>query len=93
MELADRVAVVTGGARGIGRALVEAFVAEGARAVFVVDLDPADVDAAVAAIDGPVHGRSLDVADRDGTAEGVTHDTTALNTDGIEGLFDALDKK
>ncbi|MCB0970254.1 MAG: SDR family oxidoreductase [Acidimicrobiales bacterium] len=77
MELADRVAVVTGGARGIGRALVEAFVAEGARAVVVVDLDPADVDAAVAAIDGPVHGRSLDVADRDGTAALVEEVTAA----------------
>ena len=68
MELRDRVAVVTGGANGIGRALVEAFVAEGARAVVVVDLEPAEVEAAVAAIGEPAHGHALDVSDRAGVA-------------------------
>lgn len=39
MELTDKVVVVTGGANGIGRALCERFVAEGARGVAVVDRD------------------------------------------------------
>jgi NAD(P)-dependent dehydrogenase (short-subunit alcohol dehydrogenase family) len=47
MELRDKVVVVTGGASGIGRALCQRFVEEGARAVVVADLD-ADGAAAVA---------------------------------------------
>lgn len=39
-ELGGKVAVITGGANGIGRAMVEAFVAEGARVV-IADIDDA----------------------------------------------------
>ncbi len=39
MEIRDRIVVVTGGSSGIGAALAQRFVAEGARAVVVADLD------------------------------------------------------
>jgi NAD(P)-dependent dehydrogenase (short-subunit alcohol dehydrogenase family) len=46
VELKDKVVVITGGSGGIGRAMAKAFLAEGARAVMLADLDPAAVSAA-----------------------------------------------
>lgn len=46
MELKDKVVVITGGSGGIGRAMAKAFLAQGARAVMLADLDPAAVSAA-----------------------------------------------
>lgn len=40
-ELRDRVAIITGGARGIGRACVERFLEAGAAGVVIADLDAA----------------------------------------------------
>lgn len=52
MLLQDRVAVITGGAQGIGLAIAERFVAEGARVV-LGDIDAASGAAAVAQLGGP----------------------------------------
>ncbi len=61
MELKDRVAVVTGGTGGIGRAMAVAFLEEGARTVVLADLD-ADRVAEVAAELG-CEGIACDVTD------------------------------
>jgi NAD(P)-dependent dehydrogenase (short-subunit alcohol dehydrogenase family) len=52
MRLAGKVAVVTGGAQGIGAALCERFVREGAKAVVVADLNEAGAEAVAAKIGG-----------------------------------------
>lgn len=61
MEIRDRIAVVTGGASGIGRGLVERFAADGARHVVVVDRDEAGAKAVADRVGGT--GVGLDVSD------------------------------
>jgi NAD(P)-dependent dehydrogenase (short-subunit alcohol dehydrogenase family) len=73
MELADRVAVVTGGASGIGRALAWRLAEEGARGVVVADLDADGARAVAADIGARALGVACDVADETQVTAAVAH--------------------
>jgi 2-dehydro-3-deoxy-L-rhamnonate dehydrogenase (NAD+) len=62
IDLKDRVAIVTGGAQGIGRAVAERLAASGAR-VAIWDLDGKLADEAAAAIGPAASGLAIDVTD------------------------------
>ena len=63
MQLADKVAVITGAARGLGRAYAEALAAEGA-AIVAADLnDCTDTVAAVESAGGRAASSTVDVSD------------------------------
>lgn len=61
MELNNRVAVITGGSGGIGRAMAEAFLKEGAKGIVLADLDDATVQEA--AVQLGCKGFACDVTD------------------------------
>jgi NAD(P)-dependent dehydrogenase (short-subunit alcohol dehydrogenase family) len=70
MRLTERVAIVTGGARGIGAGIAQCLAEEGAR-VAVLDIDAAEADRTAAGL-GPQHlGVGADVSDEAGAAAAV----------------------
>jgi NAD(P)-dependent dehydrogenase (short-subunit alcohol dehydrogenase family) len=71
-ELHGKVAIVTGGARGIGRAISQVFVDEGAR-VLIADIDEATAETTAAELgDAAAHLRT-DVADPDSVQAAIDH--------------------
>ena len=83
MRLLDRVALVTGGASGIGFAIAERLAAEGAR-VSIVDLDQASCDRAAQAIQGKIGqevlGIRADITDEVDVATAVEATVTRLGS-------------
>lgn len=80
LQLEGRRALVTGGSRGIGRAVVEGLLAEGARVAFCARGSDG-VDDAVAAMSAggaDVRGESVDITDADALAAWVTRSGEAL---------------
>ncbi len=80
IDLKGRVAVITGGAQGIGFAIAERYLASGARVV-LWDIDAAKLDAACAALGamGPVRGEVVELTD-DGAVGAAT--ASALSAEG-----------
>ena len=70
MRVKGKVVVVTGAARGIGRALADRFVSEGAEAVVAADIDRSAVEKAAARIGALAYAADV-------TVEGEVHDLIA----------------
>ena len=71
-DLTGQKAIVTGGTRGLGRAIAEAYHEQGAEVVIISTTDACHKAAAEIASDGgaPVHGVVCDLSNRDAGAAG-----------------------
>jgi NAD(P)-dependent dehydrogenase (short-subunit alcohol dehydrogenase family) len=78
MELGGKTTIVTGAASGIGEALAEAFVAEGAKAVIVADRDEKGAKAVAERLGEVATGVGLDVADEE-AIKAMVADTEAAH--------------
>lgn len=94
-ELAGKVAIITGGASGIGRATVELFAKEGAKVV-LADIDAAQGEALAAQLGASVLFKKTDVSDADQIRELVNFAVTKFgglhimfNNAGISGAMHA----
>jgi 3-oxoacyl-[acyl-carrier protein] reductase len=79
MRLQDQVAIVTGGSRGIGRAIVKAFAAEGAKVALAYRGSQAAADAAI-----------LEIEKLGGTAQALQCDVT--NVEAVQQTVEKVEK-
>jgi glucose 1-dehydrogenase len=79
MKLKDKVAIVTGAAHGIGLAIAERYIAEGARVV-IADVDKAAGEAAARAIGGNARFIATDVGDAQNAEHVVAESCRSFGT-------------
>jgi 3-oxoacyl-[acyl-carrier protein] reductase len=85
MKLEDRVALVTGGGSGLGRAIALRFAEEGARVV-VNDLRLEAAEATVKQMAGPARGRAIQADVSDSAAVKAMFDTIGRELGGLDVL-------
>ena len=77
LDLKQRAAIVTGGAQGIGLAIVKRMLASGA-SVRIWDRDQKLLQQTLSGLSGPVSGDAVDVADEKSVAQGTAAAMAAL---------------